>query len=82
MQVEDEHVFGRTGVERMNRAFHVSEIVLREMQDLPDLNLKKDLDYIQGILDEVLLVKNLPLVDLTYSEDDYIDMAASPRILA
>ena len=79
---EDVHPWSRTGVERMNRAFHVSEIVLREMQNLPGFDLSNDLDWLQSLVDDVLLLKNLPLVDLDYTDGEYIDMTASQRILA
>lgn len=82
MADEDVAAFERTGAQRTTQAFGVTEIVLREMQDLPSLDIKKELEWVQEILDEVLLTKGLPLIDLSLSEDDYIEMSASTRILA
>lgn len=82
MEDEDVAAFERTGAQRTTRAFGVAEIVLREMQDLPSLDIKKELEWVQALLDEVLLTKDLPLIDLSLTEDDYIEMSSSTRILA
>lgn len=66
----------------MNKAFRVSEVVLREMQNLPGFDLEDDLDWLQELVDDVLLLKNLPLIDLAFTDGEYIDFTVSRRILA